>query len=126
MLSCAHLVPANWRAFEGDLPPLKALVTSSLSEMGLSIIADQETKRQIVTQWKYSRSDALSRERSRILVSWEPNEKDNSMVIYVRHENQSIESSMDGGLSYSSLYPDQDLQTSILDRITTKIVNSSK
>lgn len=124
-LSCAHLVPANWRAFEGQIPTLKPLVIASLSENGLTVVADDSLKTKVVTQWRYSNSDSLSRERQRVIVYWKTEDDDKAVVIYVQHENQSIESSINGGIDYKAIYPNQDLQTKLLDDITSKIVNSS-
>ena len=123
--SCVHFVPANWRAFEGQMPELKPLIISSLSENGLTVVADSSLEAKVMTQWQYNHSDSLTRERHRLVVYWKTETTDQAVVVYVQHENQSIESSINGGVDYTSIYPDQSLQTKILEHITAKIVNSS-
>ena len=100
MAGCAHLVPANWRAFEGDVPPLKPIVISTLVALGLTVVPDSKKDERIITQWQYANPDALTRERHRMVVYWKLEPADQSVVLYVQHENQSIESSLEGGVDF--------------------------
>ena len=121
-MSCAHLVPANWRSFEGDLPDVRTVIEDSLKELGLTKVIEESSKGKIVTQWRYQTVDSLNKQRSRIVISWERDERDNAMIIFAKHENQSVEESFSGGIEYRHIIPDQELQTTILDVITSKIV----
>ena len=121
-MSCAHLVPANWRSFEGDLPDVRIVIEDSLKELGLTKVIEESSKGKIVTQWRYQTIDSLNKQRSRVVISWERDERENAMFIFAKHENQSIEESFSGGIEYRHIVPDQELQTTILDVITSKIV----
>jgi hypothetical protein len=126
LASCAHLVPANWREFEGDIPPLRPIVISSLVAHGLTVVPDSTENTKITTQWQYANPDALSRERHRMVVHWKLKTADKSVVLYVQHENQSIESSLEGGVDFQSIYPDQEFQSKILEDITSKILTPKR
>jgi|GEM_PF-4116174 len=122
-MSCAHLVPANWRSFEGDLPDVRVVIEKSLKELGLTKVKEESSKGKIVTQWRYQTIDSLNKQRSRVIISWEFDEREDAMIIFAKHENQSIEESFSGGIEYQHIVPDQELQTKILDLITSKIID---
>ena len=126
VMSCAHFVPANWRSFEGDLPEIRTVIEESLRELSLTKVTEENSNNRIVTQWRYQTVDTLSKQRSRVVITWERDERDNTVIIFAKHENQSIEASISGGVEYQSIVPDQDLQATILDVITSKIVASSR
>jgi len=119
-------MPANWRAFEGDIPNLKPIVLQSLKAHGLSPIDDPNQKSKVVTQWQYSSHDTLQRQRQHLIVSWEVDKKENAVVVYVRHEAQEIESNVSLGVEYNSISPNLNLESVILDDISRRILNVSK
>ena len=125
MMGCAHLVPANWRSFEGDLPEIRTVIEQSLKELGLTEVKEENSKQRIVTQWRYQTIDSLNKQRSRVVITWERDDQDNTSTIYVKHENQSIEASISGGVEYRNIVPDGALQTTVLDVITSKIVGAN-
>lgn len=123
-VGCAHVMPADWREFEGSIPKLESILTESLQAHGYIIAHDQESSTTIVTQWQYSNFDTLTRQRQRIVVHWEKSHEDNSVVIYVKHQNQDIESELGMGVDYRARYPDNSIETKLLDEMTRRILNS--
>jgi hypothetical protein len=125
ILSCSHLMPDNWRAFEGEIPQLKALVISTLESNGFSPYDSANRKSQVSSQWKYSQTDSLHRQRQRVMVTWEFNALEGAIVIYVRHEAQNIETDIGLGLQYQATSPSNNLEAQILEDLSKRILNSN-
>ncbi|HIA01762.1 MAG TPA: hypothetical protein EYN66_07605 [Myxococcales bacterium] len=125
ILSCSHLMPDNWRAFEGEIPQLKALVISAVESSGFSPYDSANRKSQVTSEWKYSQTDSLHRQRQRVTVTWEFNALEGAIVIYVRHEAQNIETDIGLGLQYRATSPDNNLESQILEDLSKRILNSN-
>jgi hypothetical protein len=118
-------MPDNWRAFEGEIPQLKALVISTLESNGFSPYDSANRKSQVSSQWKYSQTDSLHRQRQRVMVTWEFNALEGAIVIYVRHEAQNIETDIGLGLQYQATSPSNNLEAQILEDLSKRILNSN-
>jgi len=118
-------MPDNWRAFEGEIPQLKALVISTLKSNGFSPYDSANRKSQVTSQWKYSQTDSLHRQRQRVMVTWEFNALEGAIVIYVRHEAQNIETDIGLGLQYQATSPSNNLEAQILEDLSKRILNSN-
>lgn len=122
--ACAYVLPASWRSFRADPDDAPPAVTRALDEHGLTIANWDQAKHTIVTEYVLTRG-TLDSFRERYVISWERDEDEGALTIYVRHEKQE-RSLEDGAPSWSAAYHDSDKEAAILDAITKALEDAKK
>jgi hypothetical protein len=112
---CAHFLPATWRAYDVDPVLARPAIITAMKEKDLPLLKDNPGKNEITTEWQYRPEGAL-KVRERFKVTWEWDEADKLLVIYVRHEEQPED--YDGfKRSWGSSRHDSGLEGQLLDEI---------
>ena len=117
--ACSYILPATWRAFRADPDDAAPAITRALDAKQLTVESFDQAERKITTGWQDS-NDGVDRVRQRYIVSWERDEQDKSLTIYVRHEQQDQELE-DGRPSWGSTYHDSDKESRLMDQITREL-----
>ncbi len=122
MLSCAYFWPATWRAFRVDPDELLPAVTRALDQKQLEIETLDQTQRKVTTGWDLGQN-GVDRFRERFIISWERDEKDKTITVYVRHEAQDQQLN-DGAPTWGTKHHDGDKEKAMMKLITQEIVRS--
>ena len=117
--ACAYVLPASWRAFHADPEDAASAITRALDANQLEVGEFDTVAHRITSGWHLSQS-GVTRTRERYLVSWERDEKEDALTVYVRHEVQDHEE-LEGRPSWSTAYHDRDKETALLDLITEEL-----
>lgn len=113
---CAYVLPASWRAYNADPDDAGPAVTRALDARALTIANWNQAEHKIVTEWSLTRN-GVDRQRERYIISWEKNDDDGTLTVYVRHEVQDQELK-EGRPAWTGVYHDRDKETKLLDGIT--------
>ena len=122
--ACAYLLPPTWRAFRAHPDDAAPAVTRALDAKSLSIESFDQANSKITTGWLDS-NDGVDRMRQRYVISWERDDKDGTLTVYVRHEAQEQELE-EGRPSWGSTYHEVDKEAALLDQITKELKAMSK
>ena len=123
LTACSLFLPAAWRSFRADPDDAVPAITRAFDKRQLQVADLDEGKRQVVSGWM-SFSSGVDRTRERFVVSWNREESDGTLVIYVRHEAQDQE--VGERTSWSSVYHDGKKETEMLDAITKELEAGQK
>ncbi len=124
VVACAYVLPASWRSFRADPDDAPPAITRALDEHNLVIANWDQAKHTIVTEWVLTRN-TLDAYRERYVVSWEKDEDEGALTIYVRHEKSERELK-DGAPSWTTAYHDSDKEAALLDAITKALADAKK
>jgi hypothetical protein len=118
--ACSYLLPASWRAFRADPDDAAPAITRALDSSGVQVETLDQRKREIVTRWA-STSSGVLRTRERYLITWERDPKEQSLTIYVRHEEQEQEIGEAGATKWGATSHDDEREGKILDAIEAEL-----
>lgn len=116
--ACSLFMPAAWRSFRADPDDAAPAITRAIESKQLQVDDLDEGKRQISTGWS-SFASGVDRTRERYVVTWNRDEGDGSLVVYVRHEAQDQE--IGERQSWGATYHDGKKETALLDAITKEL-----
>lgn len=114
--ACAYVMPASWRSYRADPDDAAPAITRALDERSISIAKWDQAEHRIVSDWSLTRF-GVDHIRERYVVSWEKNEDEGTLTVYVRHEAQEREL-LDGAPSWGATYHTADKESALLDAIT--------
>ncbi len=117
--ACSYLLPATWRAFRADPDDAAPAITKALDARQLSVESFDQAGRKIVTGWQEA-SDGVDKTHERFVITWERDDKDGTLTIYVRHEAQDQEMT-DGRPTWGGTYHNGDKETALLNQITKEL-----
>ena len=121
LLSCAYVLPASWRAFRVEPDDAPPAITQALDDRELEIDTWDQAQARITTDW-FIFNDGMSQSKERYVVHWEREERDGTLVVYVRHEAQDREAAV--GHDWSGVYHDSAKELALLDAITAAFTQS--
>jgi hypothetical protein len=124
LAACAYILPASWRAFRADPDDAPAAITRALDSLSFAIENLDQTKKSITTRW-VSTMSGVNRSRERYIVTWERDAKEETLTIYVRHEQQDQDESDMGAPKWGGVYHDADRENRLLDRIAKELAATS-
>ena len=122
--ACAYILPATWRAFRAHPDDAAPAITRALDAKQLTVDSFDQANRKITTGWQQT-NDGVDIVRQRYLITWERDEKDETLTVYVRHEAQDQEIE-DGRPAWGGTYHDGEKETKLLDQITKELKAMSK
>lgn len=117
-LACAYVLPPSWRAFRVESDDVPPAVTRALDASQLDVERWDPAQDEMSTGW-LRLSDGIEQTRERYVISWEKNEDDGTLTVYVRHEAQDRDGAVGG--DWSPVYHDADKEAALLDAITAEI-----
>ncbi len=123
-IGCSYILPATWRAFRVDPDDAAPAITKALDARQIAVDSFDQAKRTITTGWQDS-NDGVDRVRQRFIISWERDDKDKTLTIYVRHEAQEQEMT-EGRPTWGSTYHDSEKESQLLDQITKELKAMAK
>jgi len=116
--ACSLFMPAAWRSFRADPDDAAPAITAAIESKQLQVDELDEGKRQISTGWA-SFSSGVDRTRERYVVTWNRDEGDGSLVIYVRHEAQDQE--IGERQRWGAVYHEVEKEKALLEGITKEL-----
>jgi hypothetical protein len=117
--ACSYILPATWRAFRADPDDAAPAITRALDSRQISVESFDQAGRKITTGWEDT-NDGVDRIRQRYIISWERDDMDKTLTIYVRHEVQDQEID-DGRPAWGATYHDSEKESRLLDSITKEL-----
>jgi hypothetical protein len=117
--ACSYILPATWRAFRADPDDAAPAITRALDAKNLTVESFDQAGRKITTGWLEA-AEGIDRVRHRYVITWERNDHDDALTIYVRHEAQDQEID-EGRPTWGGTYHDTDKESALLDQITKEL-----
>jgi hypothetical protein len=117
---CAYLMPASWRAFRADPDDAAPAITRALDSIGVQVDRFEQAARRITTKWQSTSGGAL-RTRERYIINWERDPQEQSLTVYVRHEEQEQEIVEGGAAKWGTTSHDDQREDEMLDRIEKEL-----
>ena len=125
LAACSYILPATWRSFRADPDDAAPAVTRALDSFNFSIANFDQANRKITTNWVSSAS-GVNRSRERYIVSWERDEKEESLTIYVRHERQDQDEVEGGAPRWGGVYHESGREDALMDRIEKELAANTQ
>lgn len=121
--ACSLIMPAAWRSFRADPDDAAPAITQAVEKRQLQVDVLDEGQRKISTGWA-TLSSGVDRTRERFVITWNRDEGEGSLVIYVRHEAQDQE--IGERHEWGATYHDGKKETALLDAITEELAARKK
>jgi hypothetical protein len=122
--ACSYILPATWRSFRADPDDAAPAITRALDVRHIQVEVYEAANRKIITGWQDT-NDGVNRSRQRFVITWELEESDKALTIYVRHEAQD-EDIGEGRPTWGGTYHDTSREADLLDQITAELQAMSR